>query len=50
MTWRNLAPAVALAAVLVYRVVNFWLIIAVGWLLMLRPGARRAPPVEPDRG
>ena len=50
LTAGGLPAAGALAAVLVYRVVNFWLIIAVGWLLMLRPGARRAPSVEPDRG
>jgi hypothetical protein len=50
LTAGGLPAAGALAAVLVYRVVNFWLIIAAGWLLMLRPGARHAPSVEPDRG
>lgn len=28
----------ALAAVLAYRLVNFWLVIGIGWLAMLRPG------------
>ena len=37
----------ALASVLAYRLVNFWLVIGTGWLLMLRPGGRPGPAGEP---
>ena len=38
LTAGGLPAAGALAAVLAYRLVNFWLVIGIGWLAMLRPG------------
>ena len=63
-SWRRLASASALnlpgpdalASVLAYRVVNFWLVILTGWAIMLllgdRPGAAAEVPGTqefPDR-
>jgi uncharacterized protein (TIRG00374 family) len=41
LTAGGLPAAGALAAVLAYRLVNFWLILAIGWLVMLRTGRRQ---------
>jgi hypothetical protein len=41
LTAGGLPAAGALASVLAYRLVNFWLVIGTGWLVMLRPGTRR---------
>ncbi|HEY2281870.1 MAG TPA: YbhN family protein [Streptosporangiaceae bacterium] len=41
LTAGGLPSAGALAAVLAYRLVNFWLVLAIGWLVMLRPGRVR---------
>ena len=41
LTAGGLPAAGALASVLAYRLVNFWLVIGTGWLVMLRPGARQ---------
>jgi uncharacterized protein (TIRG00374 family) len=40
LTAGGLAASAALASVLAYRVINFWLVNGAGWLVMLRPGAR----------
>jgi putative heme transporter len=40
LTAGGLPASGALASVLAYRLVNFWLVIGTGWLLMLRPGGR----------
>jgi putative heme transporter len=40
LTAGGLPASAALASVLAYRVINFWLVNGVGWLVMLRPGAR----------
>ena len=43
LTAGGLSGSGALAAVLAYRIINFWLVILVGWIIMLvlgdRPGA-----------
>ncbi len=36
LTAGGLPGSGALAAVLAYRLVNFWLVLAIGWLVMLR--------------
>ena len=38
LTAGGLPASGALAAVLTYRLVNFWLVNGIGWLAMLRPG------------
>jgi uncharacterized membrane protein YbhN (UPF0104 family) len=40
LTVGGLPAAGALAAVLAYRLVNFWLVLGIGWLVMLRSGGR----------
>jgi putative heme transporter len=40
LTAGGLPASAALASVLAYRVINFWLVNGAGWLVMLRPGAR----------
>ncbi|HEY0717296.1 MAG TPA: lysylphosphatidylglycerol synthase transmembrane domain-containing protein [Streptosporangiaceae bacterium] len=47
LTAGGLPAAGALASVLAYRLVNFWLVLGVGWLLMLRPAANGGPAGEP---
>jgi uncharacterized protein (TIRG00374 family) len=46
LTAGGLPASGALASVLAYRLVNFWLVLGAGWLLMLRRGV---PAGEPDR-
>ena len=41
LTAGGLPASGALASVLAYRLVNFWLVIGTGWLVMLRPDTRR---------
>jgi hypothetical protein len=41
LTAGGLPASAALASVLAYRVINFWLVNGAGWLVMLRPGARQ---------
>ena len=41
----GLAPALALAAVLLYRLVSFWLVMATGWLVLLWLRFERSPHV-----
>ena len=51
LTAGGLSGSGALAAVLAYRIVNFWLVILTGWVIMLllgdRPGACPARPPGP---
>jgi uncharacterized membrane protein YbhN (UPF0104 family) len=52
LTAGGLAGPDALASVLAYRVVNFWLVILTGWAIMLllgdRPGAAGEVPGTPE--
>ena len=41
LTAGGLPASAALASVLAYRVINFWLVNGAGWLVMLRPGTRQ---------
>jgi putative heme transporter len=47
LTVTGLHRSPALAAVLAYRLVNFWLVLIVGWILMAVLAHRRVPPVAP---
>jgi hypothetical protein len=47
LTAGGLPASGALASVLAYRLVNFWLVLGSGWLLMLRPGAKGGPAGKP---
>ena len=41
LTAGGLPASAALASVLAYRVINFWMVNGAGWLVVLRPGARQ---------
>jgi hypothetical protein len=43
----GLSPGPALAAVLLYRLVSFWLVASAGWLVFLRLRRRRLPEEAP---
>jgi putative heme transporter len=46
LTAGGLSGSGALAAVLAYRIVNFWLVILTGWVIMLLLGDRPGAPAE----
>jgi uncharacterized protein (TIRG00374 family) len=49
LTVGGLPASGALAAVLAYRLVNFWLVLGIGWLVMLQPGGRPGRAGQPGR-